>query len=77
MLQYVCVLVPLKSRKGTESPGAGITGGWELLHGCWELKSGPLQVLIFFLLLLALLFLFFLFLAYKRPVLMRELESSF
>lgn len=27
----------------TRFSGTGVTDGWELLHGCWESKPGPLE----------------------------------
>lgn len=29
--------------EGAESPGAGVTDCWELLHGCWKLNPGPVE----------------------------------
>lgn len=39
----LCVcLVPQGPEEGVSS-GTGATNGWELPHGCWELKQGPLE----------------------------------
>ena len=55
LMLHVCVLpvqmsalcaclVPLEDKKErVGSPGPGVTGGYELLCGCWELNPGLLQ----------------------------------
>lgn len=34
---------PCRSEEGIGSPKTGLRGIWELLCGCWELTTGPLQ----------------------------------
>lgn len=34
---------PQRREEGIESPIAGVTDGYELQSGCWELKLGPPQ----------------------------------
>ena len=36
-------LVLSKAREGFRCPESGVTGGFVLSCGCWELNSGPLQ----------------------------------
>lgn len=38
----VCAQFSYKSEEDVESPGNGITGGLEPLHGFWESNPGPL-----------------------------------
>lgn len=39
---FMCVLCPQRSEEGTDSPGAGVTGGCGTLE-CWKPNSDPLQ----------------------------------
>lgn len=36
-------LVPTQVRRGHQSPGTGVADGLELLCGCWDPSTGPLQ----------------------------------
>lgn len=42
---YVCVCAqcPQRSEAGIKSSRTGVTDGYGLLCGCWELNLGPLQ----------------------------------
>jgi hypothetical protein len=44
---YICArrtcLMPMESRRGPESPKTGVTDGYELPRGGWELNLGPLK----------------------------------
>lgn len=44
---YMCTmsvyLMPLEAREGVGFPEIGITGGCELLCGCWEQNKVPLR----------------------------------
>jgi hypothetical protein len=39
----MCVLMPTEVTRRHWIPGTGVTDGWELPYGCWELNPGPLE----------------------------------
>lgn len=40
-VNHVYAWWPQRSGEGVGSPGTGVTGGFKLLCGCWDLNPGP------------------------------------
>lgn len=43
-VHHMCAWAPRRPDEGVRSPGTGVTGGYEPLHGWWKINPCPLKV---------------------------------